>query len=221
MSEKRNVAVCGMMTSPRYVNCFCRDYIDAAFRGAGIPMQDSQGVFYGQCMQRMMTSAIELGVDVAVVCDGDSLFTDRDILRLIGTLESNDHIDAIASMQVRRGNSTLLASIAGQSSVEIAGEPVKVSTAHFGLTAIDLRKLKGVEKPWFWSQPDADGNWDDGRIDDDIWFWRQWEKAGNSIYLDPNTRIGHMEEMVVMVHPQTYEAVHAYPREWIDSCKSN
>jgi len=28
-----------------------------------------------------------------------------------------------------------------------------------------------------------------------------------------------MEEMVVMVDPVTYQAVHAYPNEWIESCK--
>lgn len=215
------VNVCGMMTSPRYINGFCRDHIDAAFRGAGIPLQDSQGVFYGQCMQRMMQQAIKSDTDVAVVCDGDSLFTDADIMRLIRTLLANDHIDALASMQVRRGNSTILASINGESTVEIGGSPVKVSTAHFGLTVIDLRKLAAVEKPWFFSKPDENGEWGDNRIDDDIWFWRQWDKAGNTIYLHPRTRIGHMEEMVVMVDPSTYEAVHAYPSEWIDLCKSN
>jgi hypothetical protein len=215
------VNVCGMMTSPRYINCFCRDHIDAAFRGAGIPLQDMQGVFYGQCMQRMMQMAIESDTDLAVVCDGDSLFTTSDIMRLIGTITASDHIDALASMQVRRGNSTLLASLDGKSEVQVAGDPVKVSTAHFGLTVIDLRKLATTEKPWFFSKPDENGEWGNGRIDDDIWFWRQWEKAGNSVYLDPNTRIGHMEEMVVMVDPVTYQAVHAYPSEWVDSCKSN
>jgi hypothetical protein len=213
--------ISGMMTSPRYINGFCRDHIDAAFRGAGIPLQDSQGVFYGQCMQRMMQQAIEIGTELAVVCDGDSLFKANDIMRLLGTIAANDHIDALASMQVRRGNCTLLASVDGKSEVTITGEPVKVSTAHFGLTVIDLRKLGEVEKPWFWSKPDENGEWGDKRIDDDIWFWRQWERAGHSVYMDPNTRIGHMEEMVVMVHPETYEAVHAYPSEWIDSCSSN
>lgn len=213
--------VCGMMTSPRYVNCFCRDHIDAAFIGCGIPLQDMQGVFYGQCMQRMMNSAVESGVDVAVVCDGDSLFTSSDIMRLLSTIQSRPDIDALASMQVRRGNRTLLASLNGKSEMQIDGSPVKVSTAHFGLTVIDIRKLANTAKPWFFSQPDADGEWGDSRIDDDIWFWRQWEKAGNTVYLDPQTRIGHMEEMVVMVDPTTYEAVHAYPNEWQDSCKSN
>ena len=218
----KSVNVCGMMTSPRYINCFCRDYIDAAFRGARIPLQDSQGVFYGQCMQRMLNSAIEKEVDIAVFCDGDSLFTDRDIMRLLETLESNPHIDALASMQIRRGSKIMLASIKGQSTAEVSGEPLRVSTAHFGLTAIDLRKLKDVPKPWFWSQPDEDNEWGDLRIDDDIWFWKQWEKAGNTVYIDPQTRIGHMEEMVVMVEPGTYQAVHAYPNEWIEStCKSN
>jgi hypothetical protein len=210
-----------MMTSPRYINCLCRDYIDAAFVAAKVPLQNSQGVFYGQCMQRMMQTAVERGVDIAVVCDGDSLFTSDDIMRLLQTLESNDHIDALASMQIRRGNKTMLASIKGQSTAEVRGEPLQVSTAHFGLTAIDMRKLKGVPLPWFWSKPDDNNEWGDLRIDDDIWFWKQWESAGNTVYLDPQTRIGHMEEMVVMVDPITYEAVHAYPNEWIESCKSN
>jgi hypothetical protein len=210
-----------MMTSPRYINCLCRDYIDAAFVAAKVPLQNSQGVFYGQCMQRMMQTAVERGVDIAVVCDGDSLFTSDDIMRLLQTLESNDHIDALASMQIRRGNKTMLASIKGQSTAEVRGEPLQVSTAHFGLTAIDMRKLKGVPLPWFWSKPDDSNEWGDLRIDDDIWFWKQWESAGNTVYLDPQTRIGHMEEMVVMVDPVSYEAVHAYPNEWIESCKSN
>ena len=124
-------------------------------------------------------------------------------------------------MQVRRGNKTILASLRGNSSIEVTGDPVQVSTAHFGLTVLDLRKLKNVEKPWFFSKPDENGEWGDARIDDDIWFWRQWEKAGNTLYLDPQTRIGHMEEMVVMVDPETFEAVHAYPAEWIESCKLN
>ena len=215
------VRVCGMMTSPRYINGFCRDHIDAAFIGAGIPLQNTQGVFYGQCMQRMMQQAIEIDTELAVVCDGDSLFTADDIMRLLGKVTANDHIHAIAAMQVRRGSSTMLASVDGQSQVEIASEPVKVSTAHFGLTVIDLRKLAMVEKPWFFSKPDESGEWADARIDDDIWFWRQWSKSGNSVYIDPQTRIGHMEEMVVMVHPTTFEAVHAYPQEWVESCKSN
>jgi hypothetical protein len=143
---------------------------------------------------------VEKDVDIAVICDGDSLFTDRDIMRLLQTLEANPHIDALASMQIRRGNKTMLASIKGQSTAEVGGTPLQVSTAHFGLTVIDLKKLKNVAK---------------------IWFWKQWEAAGNTVYLDPQTRIGHMEEMVVMVEPNTYEAVHAYPNEWIDSCRSN
>lgn len=222
MTTTKNLSVCGVMTSPRYVNCFCRDYIDKAFVESKIPINNVMGVFYGQCMQRMLEGLIEQDVDVVVVCDGDSLFTGRDIMRLVTVLESNDQIDAVASMQIRRGNKTVLASLAGKSNLELTGQPVKVSTAHFGLTAIDLRKLGNVSKPWFFAQPCEDGTWGDARIDDDIWFWRQWEKAGNSVYLDPQTRIGHMEEMVVMVHPQTYEAVHAYPSEWVEaSCLSN
>jgi hypothetical protein len=219
--DKKEITICGLMTSPRYVNNFCRDHIDAAFVGCKIPLQNAGGVFYGQCMQRMLEQVTEDGCDVAVVCDGDSLFTSTDIMRLVQTLVSRDDIDALASMQIRRGGQSMLASIRGGNTVEIDGTPFKVATAHFGLTAIKLKKLGEVQKPWFWSQPDANGRWGDGRTDDDIWFWRQWERAGNSLYMDPQTRIGHMEEMVVMVHPETYEAIHAYPVEWQEACKSN
>ena len=210
-----------MMTSPRYVNCLCRDYIDKAFVEAKILLHNQLGVFYGQCMQRMLQEAVTREADIAVICDGDSLFTADDIMRLLTTLESNAHIDALASMQIRRGNSTMLASIKGHSTGEVRVDPLQVSQAHLGVTPIDLRKLKGVPLPWFWSQPDENGEWGDLRIDDDIWFWKQWEKAGNTVYLDPQTRIGHMEEMVVMVDPVTFQAVHAYPNEWAESCKSN
>jgi hypothetical protein len=54
-------------------------------------------------------------------------------------------------------------------------EPVQqVDTAHFGCTVISTRALRRTLKPWFHSKPDAEGGWGDGRIDDALWFWRQF-----------------------------------------------
>ncbi len=77
-----------------------------------------------------------------------------------------------------------------------------------------------MPKPWFWSTPGTNGDWEDnsGKIDDDIYFWRNWEKAGNSLYVDPNICIGHMEEMVA-IHDQNLQVTHMYPkawRQWVD-----
>lgn len=213
--------VAGLMTTPRYESVFARNHIDAAFRSAKIPLQVSQGVFYGQCMQRMMESAIEAGVNVAITVDSDSLFTGKDVMRLLNTLAAVDEIDAVSSMQVRRGDATFLGSKKGSKSVEVNGEPFQVSTAHFGLTAIDLSKLSKVPKPWFAASPGAGGTWGDDRVDDDIWFWKRWENSGNSLYIDPGVCIGHLEEMVAVMDKQTFETKHLYPGDWSNSCTSS
>lgn len=100
--------------------------------------------------------------------------------------------------------------------------PVQVSTAHFGLTLIRMSALKRTPKPWFWGLPAPSGRWkgDDmdfpvderwenvsqaiyenygikpeqqQKTDPDIWFWRQWERAGNTVAFMPGVSIGHLE----------------------------
>ena len=93
-----------------------------------------------------------------------------------------------------------------------------MTSAHFGLTAIKVAKLETVKKPWFFSQPDKDGNWENDRIDDDIWFWKQWQEAGNSLYLDPGCRIGHLEEMVASFD-ENLQPIHVYPSDWQEDAK--
>ncbi len=215
--ETKEVKITGCMTAPRYVNCFCRNVIDAAFRKTGIPLQVSGGVFYGQCMQKMLEQSIEAGVDVAVTVDGDSVFTASDLMQVVQTLV-NTEADAVSCFQARRGDAVVLTSLREGNKLEIGDEPIRVATAHFGLTAIDLHKLKNVPKPWFICTADERGEFGDGRTDDDIHFWRQWEKAGNSLYLDPKVRIGHLEEMIVIHDPTTFEAKHIYPNQWVKEC---
>jgi len=221
--EQKQIKISAFMTAPRYENTWTRNYIEIALRQAGIPLAVSGGVFYGQCMQMMFERAIEEGVDVGLTVDFDSVFTKNHIDLLLSRLCFNDNIDAVASMQCRRGGKTPLASTGEHKRVDTDGEPIKVRTAHFGLTAIDMHKLKDVPKPWFWSQPDEKGEWTDNKTDDDIWFWRQWEKAGNSVYLDTTCRIGHLEEVVthfVEVDGE-YQAIHSYPKDWVGQHASN
>lgn len=110
--------------------------------------------------------------------------------------------------------------------VEVDGSPIVAKTAHFGLTLIRVDSLKRVPKPWFFGLPNADGEWRDlatadelrgdadpvftearnilvppdtpphVKIDPDIWFWKQWQRAGNVLAVAPTVRIGHLEESV-------------------------
>jgi hypothetical protein len=87
----------------------------------------------------------------------------------------------------------------GQTSVPAGwfGEPVQeVDTAHFGLTVISTAALKRCQKPWFHSKPGPDGSWNDGRLDPDIWFWRNWRESGNRVFITPRVVIGHGEYVV-------------------------
>lgn len=215
--ETKEVKITACMTAPRYVNCFCRNIIDAAFRKLGIPLQVSGGVFYGQCMQKMLEESIKAGVDVAITVDGDSVFTAMDVKQVVETLVNTD-ADAVSCFQCRRGDAVVLASLRDGNKLEIGDEPIQVATAHFGLTAIDLHKLATVPKPWFICTPDERGEFGDGRTDDDIHFWRQWEKAGHKLVIDPRVRIGHLEEMVVIHDPMTFEPKHVYPNQWVKEC---
>jgi hypothetical protein len=73
--------------------------------------------------------------------------------------------------------------------------------------------LKDVEKPWFKSQPSDTGDWNDDRLDDDIWFWHQWRLAGKNIYVAPSVSIGHLEETVAVFDEQM-QGKHIYVHEW-------
>lgn len=206
--------VVGLMTCPRYSLTLTRNYIDRAFKALGIPIKVKQGVFYGQCMQAMLEDCITEGVDYAITIDFDSLFSHNDVMRLLQVISANPHIDALASFQARRGMKYPLFTCFGQSEVQFAGEPLKVSTAHFGLTAISIKALADVAKPWFQGQPGPTGEYDESRIDDDIWFWRQWAEAGKTVYVDSGCRIGHVEEMVAYYNAEG-EHTFAYPNDFV------
>jgi hypothetical protein len=54
---------------------------------------------------------------------------------------------------------------------------------HFGCTVISTAALKRTPKPWFLGKPNDDGEWGEGRRDDDIYFWENFRKAGNRCYV--------------------------------------
>lgn len=167
-------------------------------------------------MQSMFEDSIATGCEVGVTVDFDSVFTYQHVQRLLSVLMTYDNIDAITTIQRGRGRETPLMTSGNKTELSSSGEPIQISTGHFGLTAIKFDRLKDVPKPWFWSQPNEKGEWGEGKIDDDIWFWRQWEKAGRTLYVDPFNCIGHLEEVIsefLEVDGQ-YKPVHTYPKDW-------
>ena len=210
------VKVGAYLTLPRYEAVAARTIIQEALKPHRLDLTTTQGVFWGQCMQRMFQDAVDKGLDWILSLDSDSLFTADHVKRLMSIMASNPHIDALAALQCRRGGKYPLMTTGtgiNDEHVEVDGKPIKVTTAHFGLTLIRVDSLNHVEKPWFVGQPDAEGNWSDDRLDDDIWFWHQWRLAGKNIYVTPSVSIGHLEETVAMFD-EHMQAKHIYVHEW-------
>lgn len=216
---ERTATVAAVMTAARYECTAARTKIERSLRALNIPLSVSGGVFYGQCMQKMLSELVAAGVQYAVTVDGDTIFDPPQLQRLLSIISQEEQIDAIAAMQSRRGKLSMLGTVHGGEQcgeyrrVDWDGYPLKARTAHFGLTVLDVQKLSRVAKPWFCGTPNSDGEWDGDKVDDDVYFWLQWEKAGNSVYIDPGCRIGHVEEMV-SVFDDKMQPTHIYLADW-------
>ena len=208
------VKIRGIMSIPRVGWNDAWGSILEAVRPWSIPINRFSGVYWGQCMQRAFESCVADGVDWILTIDYDSMFTAQHLDHLIGVLGSKPNIDAVCSLQCRRSEDTPLMTLAdGKREMEITGVPIKVRTGHFGLTIIRAECLADIPKPWFKSEPDKDGGWGEGRMDDDIWFWHQWGNAGKTLYCDPLSRIGHLQVMVSQFN-HGMEAESMTPEQW-------
>lgn len=171
-----------------------------ALRPFNIPVCRFTGAFWGNCLQTILESCVRDEVDWIITLDYDTMFSAQDLDLMFGTLGRHPSIDALAALQRKRNSESMLLSLNKDEAGKIEqfeDGPFKVRTAHFGLTILRRECLEKVAKPWFRGVPDEDGRWDtEGRIDPDIYFWKQWEKVGNSVYVHPHVRVGHLELMV-------------------------
>jgi len=230
------------MSLPRYGANTARGLIERACSSFGIPLNAVTGAYWGQILQNAI-ELFEDEVDWVLTFDYDTCTTPQQLSEFFHTFGSHPEIDAMASLQCRRNQQTPLLSIQGETraEVDIANpQPLQVSTANFGMTLLRMENLRKVPKPWFWSIPSLKGGWNERReskgdvhpavaavwrllpeicgdgdlnIDADIWFWRVWCEAGNTVYVDPKTRVGHAEE-VVTEYDEAMEPQILYAHQW-------
>jgi len=185
------------------------DHFFCAFRALGslrIPIRRHMGAFWGQCLERCLTEILEEDApDAILTLDYDTIFTEQDVMRLIDLMRRHPEADAITTWQAARWRDTPLVTITDEKGKakseverkEFEKELTRVATGHFGLTIFDAKKLAQLPHPWFFGQPDPEtGIWNEKRIDDDGWFWRQWRKAGYSLYIANDVVVGHAELMI-------------------------
>jgi hypothetical protein len=188
------VQVTAVISVPRLgINANWHSTIQAVI-ALGLKVQLVEGAFWGQCLTRGINQAINEGADVILTIDYDSVFTPTHVIKLLQLLYDQTEYDCIVPMQIKRECNEMLFQTDGDK--EFDKPLTNILTGHFGLTVFDAKAFAKLPKPWFHAQPDPAGGWDDGRTDEDIYFWSQWRKAGLKLASANEVKIGHLEFMV-------------------------
>ena len=146
------------------------------------------------------------------------MFTKEDVANLVKAIVDHPEADAICATQMSRGGDWGLFTtkvdgkhVALMDMKKMEDDLAQIATGHFGLTLIRVSKLKQMSHPWFLGEPNVHGKWDEGRIDDDIYFWQKWEKMGFSLYQANRIPIGHADLFIqwpcFVRHPDATDAL--------------
>lgn len=199
------IKVSGAMSVPRLGfmdNFFCT--MEAALP-CQIKLRKHGGAFWGQSMTKVFERIIEEdNPDAILSIDYDSIYTPGHLSQLMQLMMLYPEIDALAPLQSSRHLPTTLFTVRGKGGenepriprTDFDDETSPITTAHFGLTLLRTEKLRKMPKPWFHSRPSPAGDWNEGKSDEDIEFWRKWESAGFSLHRANHIAIGHAELMV-------------------------
>lgn len=187
----------------------------------GIGLSKHTGAFWDQCITRSIEDALADGADWILTIDYDSVFDRNHIEQLVSLANRYPGVDAIVPIQSARMSELPLMTVKDSDGNnrtrmeyrEFDGELLKIATGHFGLTLIRAEALRKMPKPWFLGVPDSDGAWNTDKIDADIWFWREFEKAGFAACLANRVAIGHLE-LMVRWPGHDFQAIHQHPSEF-------
>ena len=195
----------------------------------GIRPTMGTGAFWGQVQTRCIEQFIDK-CEYLLFLDYDSFVCQADIEALFAYAMTYQ-CDALAPIQTKRENGKPMLTLkgtynsppeSGSSKVPLSwfSEAVQeVDTAHFGCTIISTAALKRAKLPWFASSPGPDGRWNDGRIDDDIYFWKNWRESGNKVFVTPRVCIGHGEYVITWPGKDFSTPVYQYCTEFTEEHK--
>lgn len=158
-----------------------------------IPMRMAQGVYWGDCLTRVIEQVIADGAEFVLTIDYDSVFDERHIIKLcqLAMLPEYQCFDAFVPVQMKREAGAAMFQMNGER--DFSRPITRISSGHFGLTLIRTEALLKMPKPWFQGLPNAAGTWGEGRVDADLFFWKQFARAGCAVGLANEVRVGHLE----------------------------
>ncbi len=177
----------------------------SVFPALGIGFDKGTGVFWGQVLSRMIEKHRADGTEYIITVDYDTWFKKEHVIRLLQLMAENPDVDAIIPVQIKRENEVPMFSIVDKDNVGVVSVPithfdaelVPIVGGHFGLTIFRVSAFDDLKKPWFIAHPNADGDWGENRIDEDIHFWHNFHECGKKACLATEINIGHMQQMCV------------------------
>lgn len=198
MEEKETTKIVAVMSTTRLAftdNIFSGM---AAFVPLGITYERGYGVFWGQVLTRMICKHLDDNTDYIITCDYDTYFTKKQVVRLLQLIVENPDADAITTLQVKRECDNFLIAKRDESgspvrTVRLDKDLIPINSGHFGLTVFRASAFKKLKKPWFLGVPNADGEWGEGRQDEDIYFWNNFKSSGLKLFLAHQIGIGHLQ----------------------------
>jgi tRNA (mo5U34)-methyltransferase len=191
-----------------------------------IPCARVSGAFWGQCLERGIMQAIDLGADAVLTIDYDTIFRPDDVKELVRLLAEHPEADAIVPMQVGRGDMPVLMTVktlSGQprkmvARTEFESDLLQIATGHYGLTLLRSSSLLKLKHPWFIGTPDGDGMWGPGRVDDDIHLWKLLGAAGMKVFLANRVVVGHLQLMATWPDINQ-QPLYQHPQDFFDKGK--
>lgn len=219
--DDERLKIAAVMSMPRL--CFSENMFSClqALTPMGIPLTKVTGAFWGQCIERGMQMHMEDGTEWILTIDYDTVFSLDTVISLCRLMGEHPEADAIAPVQIKREENFPLVTMEDASGNRITSvksdvfeKPLtRIASSHFGLTLFRVEALKRMKHPWFWGQPNAQGEWGEHRVDDDIYFWKKWKESGNSLYLANHVHIGHLQLMVTWPG-EGFRPVHQYSTDY-------
>jgi predicted SAM-dependent methyltransferase len=215
--------VVAVWTTPRYALSIT---VDCAYRSLpplGISLLRSAGVYWDQCLERIIDQAIDGGASAILTLDYDSVWEPADLHRLLELYHAHPDVAVICPLQWARSIDKPLwqrLDAQGRQSWPGADELranalVPVTTAHFGLSIFRPALLRDLPRPWLHHVPGPGGSWTTGKVDADIGFWLKLRDAGRKVCIAPEVVIGHIEEVATWP-AQDLSAVHQYLFDYYD-----
>lgn len=186
-----NPRICLVLSQPRFTFTGHEKSLVKLAQRLKFDIEISKGAFWDRDMTIATQGAIgHYHPDIILYSDYDSVFEERDAIKLIAVLNSDPTLASVGVVQMERhGDKPLVF----DQSVDYEGDQTDIRFHHFGLTAIRAEVFEELPLPWFWSIPGSTGQWTEwDRSDADITFWRLLRERGFRVAQRNDIVIGHI-----------------------------